>query len=88
MSVSISSRAWLVPDLTFAEKLVLLKLADLADHDGLCSVANATIAGLVGIDRRSVRRIVARLEAKGLVARLSQFGCDGLQIENLQVVSQ
>ena len=82
MSVHISSRAWLVQGISFAEKLVLLKLADMANDEGVCWPSNATIAAQCGLDARSVRRIVARLEGLGLVKRQAKFRPGGLQATN------
>lgn len=86
MSVHISSRAWLVEGLSFAEKLVLLKLADMASDEGVCWPSNATIGAQCGLDLRSVRRIVARLEVRGLVTRQARFKAGGLQSSNWLVV--
>lgn len=82
MSVHISARAWLVDGLPFAEKLVLLKLADMANDEGVCWPSNAKIAAQCGVDLRSVRRITARLEARGLLRRAARFGPKGLQTSN------
>jgi hypothetical protein len=79
MSVHITSRAWKIPGLTPAEKLVLIRLADSANDEGVCWPALATIARDCDIDRRSVRRIIARLEARGLVHRAARYNAKGLQ---------
>jgi hypothetical protein len=82
MSVHISARAWLVQGLTFAEKLVLLKLADMANDEGVCWPATATLGDQCGLDRRSVRRILARLEAAGHVHRKARFNEKGMNTSN------
>ena len=82
MSVHISSRAWLVQGLSFAEKLVLVKLADMANDEGVCWPSTATIGAQCGLDRRSVRRIFARLEAAGHLHRRARFNEKGLNTSN------
>lgn len=86
MSVHVSSRAWKTQGLSFAEKLVLLKLADMANDEGVCWPSNATIGRECGLDARSVRRITARLEARGLLTRKAQYRKGGLQGTNWLVV--
>lgn len=67
MSIYAMSRAWSLQNLTATEKLVLLKLADNANDDGLCWPSQSTIARHTGVTRESVNRICRRLEEKGMI---------------------
>lgn len=87
MSVHISARAWSVKGLSFAEKLVLVRLADMANDEGTCYPSFGRLAADLEIDVRSARRIAARLEAKGLLTREKRFRRDnGSQASNLFTV--
>ena len=48
-------------------KLVLLKLADQANDDGICWPSYETIAEACEVDRRSVMRHVKKLEEEGFL---------------------
>lgn len=56
-------------DLKPSEKLVLLKLADNADDSGRCFPSRALLHQHTGLSPRSISRITARLESKGLLKR-------------------
>ncbi len=61
--------AWKEADLTPAERLVLLALADSADREGRNAFPGApTIAEHCQIDLRSVRRCLADLKARQIIA--------------------
>jgi hypothetical protein len=82
MSVHLTSRAWRVPGLSASQKLVLLRLADMANDEGVCWPSYARIAAECDIDMRSVRRIAAKLEALRLLSRTPRFNGKGLQTSN------
>lgn len=82
MSFRIVSAAWAVKGLSPAAKLVLVRLADMANDEGVCWPSYASIARDCEIDRRSVRRIVASLEAAGIVRREARHNPRGLQATN------
>lgn len=82
MSFRITAAAWAVKGLSPAAKLVLIRLADMANDEGVCWPSYASIARDVEIDVRSVRRIVAALEAAGIVTRQARHDGRGLQTSN------
>lgn len=67
MSVRLIAEVWEIDGLTQAEQAVLLCLADSANDAGICWPGVPLIAWKVGIEERSARRIIKRLEEQGLV---------------------
>lgn len=61
MSIRLMTQVWEL-DLPRNEKLVLLALADHANDDGYCYPSVRRIAWKSGYDRRSIQRILRRLE--------------------------
>ena len=59
---------WQVRGVSASEKAVLARLADLSNDDGECWPGQAKLGEDVGLSDRSVRRIIDRLEAAGLVS--------------------
>lgn len=68
MSISRINLAWSAKGLKANEKLVLMALADIADDDGFCWPSMAHIGLKCDCSERTVRRVVRKLEAGGLVA--------------------
>lgn len=69
------------------EKLVLQALADAADEDGCNAyIAQSTIAERAMIDTRTVRRRIADLEKRGLIARGDQSAAAHLAPDKRPVV--
>jgi hypothetical protein len=60
--------AWSIGDLSTAEKLVLIRLADRADSDGRCFPGLDSIAADCGVHRTTVVRAVRRLEELKLLS--------------------
>lgn len=60
-----------------AAKLVLISLANYADVNGLCWPSQSTIAGEVEMAPRTVRRVMADLEARGIIKREERRRPDG-----------
>lgn len=61
-------RAWQVPNLTPATRLVLLDLADCADHEGRNAYrSERTIAGYIQLDVRTVKRAIKELRRRHLI---------------------
>jgi hypothetical protein len=56
-----------------SERLVLLSLADNASDQGYCWPSLATIARKSSLDRRSVIRLITRLQAKGIITVQRRF---------------
>lgn len=78
------ARAWAVDGLSASEKLVLLRLADWSNAEGLCWYSYAKLGAFVGLQRRQVLRVVAALAERGLVRVVSRFNeKTGLQMSNV-----
>jgi DNA-binding MarR family transcriptional regulator len=67
-------------------KLVLLALADHADERGVCWPGRRGIAEKVGISASTVTRLLAQLEAGGLVGRHPRFEDEGRQTSSRYVL--
>ena len=66
---------WKLEGLSATEKLVLLKLADCCDDQGLNAFPNQnTIAQQCGMTDRTVREVVPKLEQRGLIHVQSRRG--------------
>lgn len=59
------NRAWCVEDLSGTEKLVLVRLADRADRDGLCYPGQTSVAKECCLTPRTVRDALHSLVSKG-----------------------
>jgi len=80
MSIRASNWAWNLlgeVELSDGQKLILLRLADHADTEGLCWPGNASIATTLGCSERTVERAKARLRELGLVATEPRLLDDG-----------
>ena len=87
MSVKASSWAWEQLDITQAEKMVLLYLADKAGDNGISWHSRARIAEhCLYKDPKSIQKIISNLEKKGLVKRFQRFTKNGDQSSNYVVV--
>jgi len=69
MSIRHINAAWSAPVSDSQAKIVLLKLADCADKDGLCWPSLAVIAADTCLHRSTVYRKIEALEAAGLITR-------------------
>ena len=69
MSRSARDWAWGCRGLTPASRCILLALAEHADEEGRCWPSLSRLAELTDVDRRTVTRGLAELEARGLVER-------------------
>lgn len=67
MSIKYMVAVWQLRDVTPGEKLVLLKLADNANDDGVAWPGNHLISGDCCLSRRAVWDNLRRLEAKGII---------------------
>ena len=75
MSIKLMTLVWDMPDLDPGEKLVLLCLADQANDQGThCWPSVETICRRSGQGERTVRRILADLEAAGHITRQYRSG--------------
>lgn len=74
--------AWGI-DLPPPTKIVLLKLADRANDDGVCWPGQASMAHDCGMSERSVMRHLADLEKRGLILIEHRKGENGRQSTNL-----
>jgi DNA-binding transcriptional regulator YhcF (GntR family) len=69
MSIHYISQAWKTPVADYKAKLVLLKLADNANDEGIAWPHIETIAAETSLCRRSVFRALTVLEDSGLITR-------------------
>ena len=69
MSCRARDWAWSRRGLTPALRCILLALAEHADEEGRCWPSLARLAELAEVDRRTVTRGLAELEARALLAR-------------------
>ncbi|WP_319568977.1 helix-turn-helix domain-containing protein [Cohaesibacter marisflavi] len=83
MSVRASNWAWGLQSVSGTTKLVLMALADCANHEGVCWPSNDTISEKAVASAATVRRCVARLEALGLIMRVERKRADGSQTSNV-----
>lgn len=60
--------------LPHTDKLVLLALADNANDEGTCWPSINTLRGKCGMDERTVRRVIDRLEAAGHLTQVHYLG--------------
>lgn len=74
MSAKQMGMVWDVPGLNHSEMLILLAVADSADHDGYCWPSVATIAKRSRFSTRQAQRIMNALEARGLIERRARTG--------------
>lgn len=74
MSHKIRNRAWSHSNLSGANKLLLLALAEQADDDGFTWVSYKTLAPMVGVQDRQVYRLVDNLIEKGELIVWDQQG--------------
>jgi hypothetical protein len=65
MSVHVTSHVWKLRGLTPTEKLVMLAIADMSNHDGECWPGRACLAEMTELDSSTVRKTLRRLEAAG-----------------------
>lgn len=65
MSNRLLNDAWKTRGLSKAEKLVLLRLADRADNNGICFPGHKSIAADCGLSERIIQDIIPALQAKG-----------------------
>lgn len=73
MSIRLMSQVWDIPTDTPAEKLILLALADRADDEGNnVRPAKGTIATRCCLDRRTVQRIMAKLEEQRVLVLVAE----------------
>lgn len=79
-----SSPALLIPDALGGRRAgmfqVLTVLAYYADAQGRAGVSSRTVADTLALHRRTVRNILADLEARGLIARHPQRGPHGVTV--------
>lgn len=67
MSIELMSKAWKL-DLSIGEKLLLLKLADHANDEGVCWPGQGSLARLCSMSERAVRDNLRRLQVRGIVS--------------------
>ena len=81
MSIRAMTWAWQAP-LPPAPKFVLLALADIADDEGVCWPGHRSLAAKCSVTIRTVQRIIAGLEASGLLLVEPRYRNDGSRSSN------
>ena len=76
MSIAVSKWA-LRQDLKPVPKFVLVVLADAANDQGICWPCVATIAGAVGVSKRTVQRAIQLLINRELITAEQRYRSDG-----------
>lgn len=77
------TEAWGNEDVAGSELLLLLALCDHANDEGVCWPSIKTLSRKVRVQKRSVTKLIEKLESKGLLERLSVGG--GLETSVYQV---
>lgn len=77
MSVQAITHALAVKGLGPSEKLLLLVLANYADEHNRCWPSQSRLAEDTGLTDRTIRTVLASLEAKGLLSRVTRNRRDG-----------
>ena len=83
MSIEALNWAWSVPDVSPAQKLVLLALANYADERGKCWPSIRTVSERTCLARRTVSRALETLGKAGLVKSVTRSRDDGSQSSNV-----
>ena len=83
MSIEALNWAWSVPDVSPAQKLVLLALANYADERGKCWPSIRTVSERTCLARRTVSRSLETLGKAGLVKSVTRSRDDGSQSSNV-----
>jgi DNA-binding transcriptional ArsR family regulator len=74
MSISLMTYAWRIPCAENSDKLVLMKLCDHANDDGVCWPSWGHLVKHTGLSRATVARSLGRLEEAGILSRESRTG--------------
>lgn len=82
MSIHISSAVWKAPIANAGLKIVLLALADIANHEGDCWPSKGTLAAMTSLSRRSVQEHLQTLREQGIIEIQSRLGAGGRQTSN------
>lgn len=77
MSVEAITWAWSVDGLTAPERLMLIALADYADDEWSCFPGQEKLATRVCVSKRTVIRLLQKLEAQGVIRRERRNRPDG-----------
>lgn len=77
MSIEALSWAWKQHDAPLTAKLVLIALADHADHEGVCWPGQRGLGEKCGVSRQAVNRAMRKLEELGLITRVARHREDG-----------
>ncbi len=82
MSMELMQKVWKHKINDNNAKMILLKLADYADEDGICYASTKRLSEECEMSRRTVFRHIKKLEEKGVIARVPRFFQDGRQGRN------
>ena len=78
MSIDVMSWVWKHADVSGATLLILLALADYANHNGICWPGVAALAEKSRVSERYVRDLLGDLERDGFIVREFNTGPHGV----------
>ena len=67
MSIHISSAVWKAPIPNAGAKIVLLALADIANHEGVCWPSNGTLCAMTSLSKTTVKEHLRALAEQGII---------------------
>ena len=74
MSIRLMNQAWGNMEVSGSELILLLALCDHANDDGVCWPSVKRLAEKVRVQKRSVSKLLEKLESKGLLSKLEVGG--------------
>lgn len=72
MSINHMQWAWLAPRLTPSERLVMLAVAEMTDHDGVADISTRQLVEKTKLAPRTVQRGLKSLERAALIINRGQ----------------
>lgn len=88
MSFNLMAQVWEAEMRNINNKFVLLALADYADEENQCFPSAQTIAEKCCLSKRTVQRVIAKLEEDGYITKMQRTRKDGSLSSNHYVVSE
>lgn len=80
MSIALMTAVWGREDLSSAEKMVLLALADHANDEGMCYPSVGRLSARTALNERTVQRVIRRLCEVGLISIADGAGRSGSNV--------
>ena len=83
MSIHISSAVWKAPIPNAGAKIVLLALADIANHEGVCWPSNGTLCAMTSLSKTTVKEHLRALAEQGIIDVFQRTAPNGRQTSNV-----